>query len=129
MHTSAFESCRIHHNGGFWDDIYITNMDSTSKPLGEESEIAYTTEKLILAYDLLKEEKPKEVVLYNMKPEREEDGELNRNIMILFSDLEAYIKCIWDNAIREKIDEDEGAISIEVYEKIGALLEIKLEEE
>lgn len=58
MHTSAYMSCRIHHNGGFDGNIYITNKDSTSKPVGEKAEISYTTEKLIDFFQSHRKSKP-----------------------------------------------------------------------
>ena len=47
MHTSAFKSCRIHHDGDYENEIIITNMDSTSEAIGTPSDIRFTVRKLI----------------------------------------------------------------------------------
>ena len=52
MHTSAFKSCRIHHNSGYEGDIYITNEDSTSIPIGEKATVKFTYRKLVNFYSI-----------------------------------------------------------------------------
>jgi hypothetical protein len=120
MHTSAYESCRIHHNGDFDGDIYITNKDSTSKPVGEKAEIAYTTEKLIAFFQAHRESKLKKVVLSNLNPEGEELEEDEQLIEILFSDIEKYYEDVLIDKIREEMNDMD--CSLDKLEKISKVL-------
>lgn len=105
MHTSAYKSCRIHHNGDFNGDIYITNKDSTSKPVGDKAEIAYTTEKLIAFFQAHRESKPEKAWLSNLNPEEEELKEDERQIEILFSDIEKYFEDVLIDKIHEEMND------------------------
>jgi hypothetical protein len=120
MHTSAYKSCRIHHNGDFDGDIYITNKDSTSKPVGEKAEIEYTTEKLIAFFQAHRESKLKKVVLSNLNPEGEELKEDEQLIEILFSDIEAYYEDVMIDKIHEGMNDMD--CSLDKLEKISKIL-------
>ena len=100
MHTSAYISCRIHHNGGYDGDIYITNKDSTSRPVSEKAEIVYSDEHLISFFKAHRKFKPEKIFLTNIKPEGKDD----KRIEVLFSDIEAYVEDVLKDKIQNKMD-------------------------
>jgi hypothetical protein len=117
MHTSAYESCRIHHNGDYWGDIYITNKDSTSKPVREKAEIRYTAEKLVSFFLVKREEKCCSVVLNNIDTDPED-----KEIVVLFSDIEMFYQDILIDGIKEKIDQLDEVDDTKKLEQIAELI-------
>lgn len=115
MHTTALDSCRIHHNGDFGGEIIITNSDSTSKPVGPLRTIKFTVRKLVNLQRRLERSSHMEVFAHHGKvtlkgnPNPEYDEELT----ILQKDVEDFL------AIRlmDKIEEKMGSTSIS-YETI-----------
>jgi hypothetical protein len=117
MHTSAFDSCRIHHNGGYDGDIFITNKDSTSKPVGELSDIKFTCEKLINFYHCLspvEREKGRKVTIIGDKEENYGD-----KITILAEDIESFMACRLIDIIQEKINSLESKEIFELAQAMG----------
>jgi hypothetical protein len=115
MHTDAYKSCRIHYNGGYDGYIYITNEDSTSKPLEKKANIRFTCRKLLNLYEKVKNQKT--VTIHGL---RGSDG--NSEITILVEDIKRFKMCRLDEKIREKLDHN---ISTERLLKIAEILEIK----
>ncbi len=116
MHTSAFHSCRIHHNGGYDGNIYITNEDSTSKAIGKKATIKFTCQKLINLYKKVKDQE--KVTIKSIPGESD-----NEEITILVVDIDNFIICRLIDKIREKFDDDKT--SNETIRKIAGILGIK----
>ena len=120
MHTSAYKSCRIHHNGAYDGDIYITNKDSTSDPVSTKAKIAFTTKGLISLFMKHKYSKPKTIVIKGDSKE-----ECDSEIKILFMDLRSYVEDILIDQINEKM-KDELELPYEKLEQIASILNIDL---
>jgi hypothetical protein len=65
MHTSAFKTCRIHHNGDYDGDNIITNEDSTSKPIGTKVSVKIDFKDIVALYILYQDKRPKSVIFFD----------------------------------------------------------------
>jgi hypothetical protein len=90
MHTSAFKSCRFHHNGGYDGDVIVTNQDSTSKPVGAKSEIRTAFTDLVKIHKKMSKNRE---VLKTGRIKLQDRLNSNDTILILFADLEGLIDC------------------------------------
>lgn len=107
MHTTALDSCRIHHGGDFEGDVIITNTDSTSKPIGPLATINFTVRKLInlqrklevLNHNAISSTQAS-VCLKNRKTE-EEFG--NPEIRVLESDVKSFLALRLMSKIEDKL--------------------------
>jgi hypothetical protein len=118
MHTSFFKSCVINHNGAYDGDIYISNKGSCEVKLGNLAEIKTTTKDLILLYKNT-EKKPKTQTVPGTHKESED-----RDITILFKDIEDYVACVLLDKIQEKMDD--GDLKMDKMLKIAEILKIKI---
>jgi hypothetical protein len=120
MHTSAFKSCRIHHNGGYDGDVIITNQDSTSKPVGAKSEIRTTFVGLVKVY---KKASRNPKTLKGGRIKLVDSTNANDTILILFEDLEGFLDC----AIIDKISEMSWDLPHKKLMAVAKILNIDLE--
>ena len=119
MHTSAFQTCRIHHNGGYDGDIYITNMDSTSKPLGSQSDIKYTTKDLCNLYRKMyegKEDRDKDYPVTIKGIPEEGYGE---EITISSLDIKSYVAAYLSDKIQEMLDRTSDNETLRIAKQLG----------
>lgn len=124
MHTSAYRSCRIHHNSGFDGDVTITNEDSTSIPIGKKASISYSTEGLISAFKIHQrsmsgmDSRHKTVIIEsNLK-----EG-YDSEIEITFIDIQSFVEDVLTSKIEEELESSE--IPYKDLEKIAHILKIK----
>lgn len=116
MHTSAFQSCRIHHNGDYEGDIYITNEDSTSQVIGEKATVKFTYRKLVNLY-----KKSNGARILNIIGNDDNESE-TKQISILSSDVE----CLIGDRIIQKInDKLSSNSSFKKLNEIAEILNIK----
>lgn len=118
MHTSAYESCRIHHNGAYDGDIFITNKDSTSTPIEKKAEIRYTSEGLITRFRMHKKMSSQSRTIIIESNTGGDDPEIE----ILFTDIQSYVEDVLIDKVKEKFDEE---CSFEDLEKIADILNIE----
>lgn len=116
MHTSAFQSCRIHHNGDYEGNLYITNEDSTSEVIGEKTTVIFTYRKLVNLY-----KRSNGIRILNITGKGEEESE-TKQISILSSDVEGLIG---DRIIQKINDKLSNNISFTNLIKISEILKIK----
>jgi hypothetical protein len=122
MHTTALESCRIHHNGDYEGEIIITNKDSTSKAIGTICTIKYITQELVglqrrLEFSYHDQIRPLngQVTLKGIDPE------YGKEITVLQKDVETFLAIRLVSKIVEKVEQ----ASYESLGKIAQELEIK----
>ena len=96
-HTSAFTSCRMHHNGGYDGDVTITNEDSTSRAIGSKATIRTESSELMKIALALIDSKKRTVTVEGV-PEDSSDSEGN-SIIVWVSDVKAFAA----DALSEKI--------------------------
>jgi len=105
-HTSAFETCRIHHNGGYDGDVTITNEDSTSRPIGPKATIRSTSQKLMKQAVVCSRDRNvkdlKEVTVIGI--DENGDGKSKTKITVESADILAYASCVLECRITQKIE-------------------------
>jgi hypothetical protein len=99
MHTSAFNTCRIHHNGDYDGDIYITNEDSTSKPIGEKTTVELDFKDAVKCYRDNRKKNPKTVVFKG----RSDEGKKSE-ITVAFKDIVSFVSCVLEDRCMAKIE-------------------------
>lgn len=122
MHTTALESCRIHHNGNFEGEIVITNMDSTSDWIEPKVAIKYTVRKLVNfqrrleKYFMEARSAKSKVSLRGQK----EDG-YGKRITILEKDIEDFLAIRLMSKIEEKLEKGDFPYSsiVKIAEEMG----------
>ena len=110
MHTSAFESCRIHHDGDFENEIIITNMDSTSKAIGIPSDIKITVRELVNFQRRLEKSPGVTVSIRGLK---------DHEITILQKDIENFLAIRLISKIEEKINNVSYATLVHIARELG----------
>lgn len=116
MHTTTFNSCRIHHNGDYEGEIYISNKGTTEKPIGVIAEISLTVNEL---KTILKHTKNKpEVTIKTLS-----DKDCDPQITILTSDIELFFHNRLLTKIQEKLETQD--IKFKTMKQIAELLRIK----
>ena len=120
MHTSAFKSVRVHHDGNYYGECYLTNYDSSSTAIGRKTYIQSDMSVLINLYKKNKIKKPEAVKIEGITIGASEKKE---TITILFSDLKDLMKRLLVNRITQKMEE---GVSFDRLERISTILGIKL---
>ena len=119
-HTSAFETCRIHHNGGYDGDVTITNEDSTSRPIGPKATIRSTSQKLMKQAVICYRNGPgmKEVTIVGIDENRESN--YKGKITVESADIMAYASCVLEDRITRKMENSlEYEDMVEVAKSLG----------
>jgi hypothetical protein len=96
MHTSVFESCRIHYNG----DVILTNEDSTSKSISDKSTIEIPIEQLEAAYNI-SDFGVSQITIFDTKDKN------NKSITVLKKDVESFLKYRLLDKITNKLNNTE----------------------
>lgn len=122
MYTNVYESCRIHHNGDFDDNIYITNKESNSKSVNKKVEISISVKDLISKFRIYK--KSMSGMVFKNKTIKIESSNLINEIEVLFADIQSFVEFSLEKRIIEKLYGKE--CSYEDLEKIADILKIKL---
>jgi hypothetical protein len=95
MHTSAFKTCRIHHNGDYDGDNIITNEDSTSKPIGTKVSVKIDFKDIVALYILYQDKRPKSVIFFDKESK----------ITVSFADVESFVMGALMDRCVEKLEE------------------------
>jgi hypothetical protein len=113
MHTSAFKTCRIHHNGDYDGDIIVTNEDSTSEPIGKKVTVeGFQFEAILSIYLQNRNKKLRTIVI----------GVGLSKIEVAFKDIEAFVSCMLADRCIGKL---EGCSGIDTLIKIARILKVK----
>lgn len=119
MHTSAFETCLIHHNGGYDGDVYITNEDSTSKPIGKKATIQFSSKELVK----LGERGRRGIVTLKSISKDPKEEEHGKQITIARKDVENYAYDVLMDKVTRKLEN--GGVSYKRLKWAAAEMGIK----
>jgi hypothetical protein len=113
MHTSAFKTCRIHHNhnGDYGGDVIITNEDSTSHAIGTKASVKIDFKDVIATY-----------IRYRERPETVVFLDKESNITVSFDDIESFVELVLIDRCVEKI---ETLTDIKELKQIARILGVK----
>jgi hypothetical protein len=122
MHTTEYKSCRIHHNGDYSDEIYITNKDQTSKPVGSPAVIRSSTDLMFTYAEcgrISRVSAKKKITI----PGIAETG-YDEKITVLFEDVKAYVDNVLMDRILTKVEKWDSKIRHDQIIAVAQILKI-----